>query len=194
MKKTILASIATLLLTQNIFADNHEGSKIEWNNLEIDYVQNDIEGAGSFKPKGISWRGTKLINDNVFVVAGFSHTSDDIRRIDIEMETISLGLGYQHSYSNLTSVYTTLTYENYDSNELNINEDGFNVALGLRHLATSDLELDTRLTYVNVDGNDEFAFKAKGYYKVYEDLFLGLGYNFYEGDNGQLEAGIRYSF
>ena len=196
MKKRILATITTLLITQSVFAHNHEESKIQWNNLEIDYVENDVDGAGTIKPKGASFKATKLINENIFAIAGVSHISESIQSLDMEITNISVGLGYQHAYSNQVSLYTMATYEDYQSEVENIDIDlnGFNIALGLRYLANPNFEVDSRITYVDIEEENEIALKVKGYYQIKNDLFVGLGYNFYEGNNGQLEAGIRYSF
>lgn len=191
MKKRIIASFIAILSTQTAFAGEHTND-IQWNNLELDYVAQDIEGAGNFDPKGISLKGTRLINDNVFFVGGYTYASESLAGSTIENENLSVGFGYQKPISTKTSVYSTLTYEDYEVE--NVDFDGFNVALGMRYLANEKLELDTRVTNINIDGDNELAFKAKGYYKIQEDLSLGLGYNFYQGNNGQLEAGVRYSF
>tara|TARA_Y100001960_G_scaffold326051_1_gene409613 strand:- start:21424 stop:21999 length:576 start_codon:yes stop_codon:yes gene_type:complete len=191
MKTKIIASAIAILTTQAAFAEEHKND-LQWNNVEVDYVAQDIEGAGDFDPKGVSIKGTKLIHDNIFLVGGYTYASESLNGSSIENENLSVGVGYQKPISSRASVYSTLTYEDYEVE--NIDFDGFNVAVGMRYLANENLELDTRVTNINIDGDNELAFKAKGYYKVKEDLFVGLGYNFYQGNNGQLEAGVRYSF
>jgi hypothetical protein len=195
MKKTILASITAMLLTQTAFA-NDQKQKVEWNNLEIDYIQYNVESVDPLEPKGISIKATKLINDNFFVAASYLHATDKLNNVDVDLEILSLGLGYQHRLSDKSSLYTMVTYENYkkDDLEIDLDLDGYNIAVGFRHLVTPNFELDTRITNEHLEDENLLVLKAKGYYKIENNLSLGLGYNISEGGLGQLETGIRYSF
>jgi len=195
MKKFIQLSLlaAAALSSAQAFA-----ASPKWDLVELDYVKADIDDT-DIEPDGFSIMATKLVTDNVFITGSFSALSDDVFGVDVDLDTLNLGVGYKHSLTESTDWYGTLSYVDVKaegtlgSNSASVDESGFGIATGVRSMMTEQFELAGEISYVDIDDADETTFAVKGYYYVTEQVALSAGYSV-SSDADSFEIGARFAF
>lgn len=195
MKKYISLSLfaAATLFTTQAFADAPK-----WDLVELDYVKFDINDT-NFEPNGFAITGTKLLTDNLFMTGSYTELSENITAIDLDIENLSLGLGYKYGLTESTDWYGALSYVDLKAEAVEGNnnaandEDGFSISTGIRSMLTDNFELAGDVTYVDIGDGDETTFSVKGYYYVTEEIALSLGYG-RSHDTDAFEIGARWAF
>jgi len=143
--------------------------------------------------------GSKLLNDDVYLSAGYTSVSDSVSifgfGVDLDLNVLNLGLGRKWDVSDTMSTYAQIDWLNLDvdASGFGDSEDGYRLMFGVRNMATALLELKAEFTYTDViDGSTgvilgaDYEFSHQ--FSVYGDL------EFSEEESDRFAVGIRYSF
>lgn len=179
MKKLVLAS-ALLLSMGTIQA----AESVRWDSASLSYQSVDIDGD---KLTGFGISGTKLVSDNLFIVGSYASVSDDIdvfgSKVDVDFNTLSVGLGYRHAISTTTDFFGIVSYQNmeveasFQGNFEDVSENGYGLEAGLRSLVTAQLELSGSISYVDIADESETGFNVSAMYHFTDQFSAGVGYS-----------------
>ncbi|WP_297820828.1 porin family protein [uncultured Paraglaciecola sp.] len=178
MKKLVLAS-ALLLSVGTIQA----AESVRWDSASLSYQSVDLDGD---KLTGFGVSGTKLVSDNVFIAGSYASVSDDIdvfgSKVDVDFNTLSIGLGYRHAISTTTDFFGIVSYQDmeveasFQGNSEDDSENGYGLQAGLRSLVTAQLELSGSLSYVDIADESETGFNVSAMYHFTDQFSAGVGY------------------
>jgi len=178
MKKLVLAS-ALLLSMGTIQA----AESIRWDSASLSYQSVDLDGD---KLTGFGIAGTKLVGDNVIIAGSYASVSDDIdvfgSKVDVDFNTLSIGLGYRHAISSTTDFFGIVSYQDmefeasFQGNSEDDSENGYGLQAGLRSLVTAQLELSGSLSYVDIADESETGFNVSAMYHFTDQFSAGVGY------------------
>ncbi len=179
MKKLVLAS-ALLLSMGTIQA----AESVRWDSASLSYQSVDLDGD---KLTGFGISGTKLVSDNVFIAGSYASVSDDIdvfgSKVDVDFNTLSIGLGYRHAISTTTDFFGIVSYQDmeveasFQGNSEDDSENGYGLQAGLRSLVTAQLELSGSLSYVDIADESETGFNVSAMYHFTDQFSAGVGYS-----------------
>lgn len=155
----------------------------DWNWVEAGYSSVDIDGLEETDLSGYSLTGSRLLGENFFVVGSYSTVGDDFAGASVDLNELSLGVGYRMVMTDTTDFYGTISYENieletksYDASE-SIDENGYKIAIGIRSRVTADIELDGSIGYLDINDESEMTLGLAAYYYFNETFALGANYS-----------------
>jgi hypothetical protein len=179
MKKVVLASALLLSLGSAQAAESPR-----WDSASISYQSVDVDGD---KLTGFAVSGSKLLGEDFFIVGSYGNASDDIEiynsSVEVDFNTLSVGLGYRHSISNSTDVFGVVSYEDmevetsYQGNSESESENGYGLTIGVRSMLSEKIELSGSLKYVDIADETETAFGVSALYNFTEQFSAGVGYS-----------------
>jgi len=180
MKKTLLASSLLLLSMSSVQAADAP----RWDMGSVSYQSSSYDEETL---TGFAVSGSKLITDDIFVSARYDNISEEIESIvgdfDINIATLSAGLGYRYAIMPNTDLYGVVSYESvssklsFDSESLGENtENGYGLKLGARSKVIDNVELASAISYVYIDGEGEAGIDLSAMYDFTDYLSAGVGY------------------
>jgi opacity protein-like surface antigen len=178
MKKVVLVS-ALLLSMGSIQA----AESVRWDSASLSYQSVDVEGD---KLTGFGVSGTKLIGEDFFIAGSYSSVSDDVdifgSKIDVDFNTLSVGLGYRHAISNKIDLFGIFSYQDmevkasFQGESDSESENGYGLEAGVRSLVTENIELSGSLSYVDIADESETGFDVSAIYHFTNQFSAGVGY------------------
>jgi hypothetical protein len=178
MKKLVLAS--ALLLS---FGTSQATEIPRWDSASISYQSVDIDGD---KFTGFAVSGSKLIGKDFFIVGSYGNASDDVEvftsSIEVDFNTLSVGLGYRYSISQNTDFFGVVSYEDmeveasYQGNSDSESENGYALKIGVRSILSYKVELIGSVQYIDIADETETAFDVSTLYNFTEKFSAGVGY------------------
>lgn len=190
--------IPFIALTAAPFASNAKAPN--WNYVQGSYITAESDDSEfKIEPDGFGINGSFLVNDNVFLSAGYSSLSDEIYDVDLDLNQGSVGLGYRHGISENTDVFGAVSYEyielEADSNfgSDSVDESGYGLTVGLRSMVGDAFELNGQIGYIKIDDESETAVGVSAFYHFTEQFSVGGGYTV-QDDLDTLSASVRFSF
>ena len=97
MKKSILTIAVLSTVSLGALAQTPSFDYVKFGYAQADI--NDLE----IEPSGFQISGSKMLNDKVYVTAGYSDLSDDINilniKVDFDVNLLNVGLGYKQDLS-----------------------------------------------------------------------------------------------
>lgn len=179
MKKVVLVS--ALLLS---FGSVQAAESPRWDSASISYQSVDVDGD---KLTGFAISGSKLLGEDFFVVGSYGNASDDIEiynsSVEVDFNTLSVGLGYRHSISQTTDVFGVVSYEDmeveasYQGDSESDSENGYGLTIGVRSMVSEKVELGGSLKYVDIADETETAFGVSALYNFTDQFSAGVGYS-----------------
>jgi hypothetical protein len=179
MKKVVLVSALLLSLGT---AQAEESPR--WDSASISYQSVDIDGD---KLTGFTISGSKLLGEDFFVVGSYGNASDDIEiynsSVEVNFNTLSVGLGYRYSISKTTDFFGVVSYEDmeveasYPGNSESESENGYGLKVGVRSMLSEKVELAGSLQYVDIADETETAFGVSALYNFTDQFSAGVGYS-----------------
>ena len=179
MKKVALVS--ALLLS---FGSVQAAESPRWDSASISYQSVDVDGD---KLTGFAISGSKLLGEDFFVVGSYGNASDDIEiynsSVEVDFNTLSVGLGYRHSISQTTDVFGVVSYEDmeveasYQGDSESESENGYGLTIGVRSMVSEKVELSGSLKYVDIADETETAFGVSALYNFTDQFSAGVGYS-----------------
>ena len=178
MKKVVLVS-ALLLSMGSIQA----AESVRWDSASLSYQSVDIEGD---KLTGFGVSGTKLIGEDFFIAGSYSSLSDDAdflgSKLEVDFNTLSVGLGYRHAISNKTDLFGIVSYQDmevkssFQGESDSESENGYGLQAGIRSLVTENIELSGSLSYVDIADESETGLDVSAIYHFTNQFSAGVGY------------------
>jgi len=179
MKKAV---IAVALGCCAGIAQADQGPK--WDGFSLSYQSVDFLDE---KLTGFGLSGTKLINEDLFLAGSYSSISGDTRifsqSIDIELNQLSLGLGFRTAISPETDFYGIVSYESieakagYMGSSDSASENGYGLRAGIRSMVSESVELSAGLAHVSDGDESDNYFNVGAAYFFTDQFSLGLGYS-----------------
>jgi len=198
MNKNIITSVllATSLLTANVALAETAPS---WDLVQISYASLEIDEADELDFTGFNLSGSKLINENVFVLASYTALSDSYEGVDLNVDTYAIGVGYRYGLNNTTDIYGSVSFQGAelkasDNGESDsIDDTGYGLAVGIRSMVTDQVELSAAISYVSIDSESDTAFSAAAFYNINDQFSVGAGFST-SSDASGYNLTARYSF
>ena len=170
-----------------------------WNLVEAGYGQADIDDISEISPSGFSILGSGLIGENVFIHGSYSILTDDFEGVDLDLDQMSVGLGYRYGLNETTDIYAAASYEyiefavsGFGESESD-DDNGYGLTIGVRSRLTEQFEVDGSLGYVDIADESETSFGVSGHYYFTDELAVGLSLSS-TADINIYGISLRYAF
>lgn len=198
MKKLIALSALTVL-SATAFAENKTETGINYNEVGVGYVSQDVTTSGTKKIfTGYGINGSALVSENIYLLASYgstNRTSSDGSKITLGQT--SFGLGYRLPVSNDTDfnaaiISSSTTVTSSDS------ISSYGIALGVSTVAINpDLQTSLKYVYQHSKQGTETGNK-NGYdiglkYKITSSVYIAADYLAVK-DLNQYFVGVGYKF
>ncbi|MFC7002926.1 outer membrane beta-barrel protein [Pseudobowmanella zhangzhouensis] len=185
---TTLAATSTVLLSATAMADGPR-----WHFVEGGYTTMDFDGYdGGFDPDGFVIKGMTLIAPQIYVHGEYDYMESDLFDENIDVNTLTVGVGYIMPLSTRTDAFASINYERLDVD--GNDPDGFSLDAGVRSMITNVLELSGQIGYLSWDGgDDDLTFKVGAQY--YFDPQFSVGASYENLDSYDVtQVTVRYHF
>ncbi|BCO17245.1 MULTISPECIES: outer membrane beta-barrel protein [unclassified Alteromonas] len=190
MKKLALA-VALSVASAGAFA-----AAPAWDFVQGSYVITDFDESDfSYEPDGFAFSGSKLVTDDVFVTAEYSMQEDDILGIDVDLDMLTIGLGYRYAWSEKTDLFGIVSYEDVElsGSGQSADEDGFGLTAGVRSMVTDNIEVRGAVKYIDLDEDDDTSVLVGADYFLSPMFAVGLSYETSD-DLSTFGINARYNF
>ena len=117
----------------------------------------------------------------------YGSASDDIEvfssNVDVDFNTLSVGLGYRYSLSKTTDLFGVLSYEDMEvkassqGNSESESDNGYGLQIGIRSMLSEKVELSGSLQYLDIADETETAIGVSALYNFTEQFSAGVGYS-----------------
>ena len=187
MQRTALAGALAALLVPNLVL-----AEMSYSNVEVNYVDVELDGPGNVDGDGLEIAGSFEINSRVFV---FGEWQDQNLDFGIDGREIEIGGGIRHSFSDKVDFFGSLSFVDakVDTTFGSADDDGLAIGGGVRGKLSNQIELDAGIKYIDFDsgGDTGFSFGARYYFNP----SMALGANAEFADNADtLRLGFRWEF
>ena len=193
MKKSLLGLSVALLFSGAAFANSPS-----WDLVELNYVKAEIDDT-DLEPDGFGLTGSVLVTENIFLMADYTALNESAFDIDVDLDTITAGVGYRYGISSTTDLYGTLSYEYAEASieglfaeDLSGSDNGYGVTVGVRSMLTDAFELGGSIAYIDID-EDDTIFTVEGRYYFTDNFAAGVSYGVAE-DADLYTVSLRYAF
>jgi hypothetical protein len=168
-----------------------------YNKLELGFISTEIEDISpgvDLEGDGLSIGGSVEFGPTIH---GFASLSGVEYEDDLDVGTLSLGLGFNHSLAPALDLYSGISYERLKL-ELDgfsdVIEEGYGITAGLRGRVGERLELNAGLKYADYgDGLDDTTIMLGGRYYFTRQFAAGLDYTGNDDGDTWILA-LRYDF
>ncbi|WP_157981779.1 outer membrane protein [Aliidiomarina soli] len=190
MKKAYLAALLASVISAPSLAQSPS-----FNYVEVSYF--DADGLD-----GISAALVKELSDDFVMLADFAYASDSFMDTDIDVTSVSGGVGYRHAISEKTvlvagpqllyaraKVSANIGGQSFSDSD---SETGFGILGLVRHMVSEQFELNGGLQYSNIgDGSNTDAFVGARLH-LNEQFSLSASLAFDDADT--VSVGVAYHF
>jgi len=158
--------------------------------VQVGYIT-DLSGSSDYD--GFDVKGNLEITDAFYMNAGFTRTNGRSSIFDVDLDVLTLGLGYKSNISDVSTIFAELDYLNLDSNFNGFDSDnGFQVGFGIRSKAIGSVELKAVGYYRDAQSSDAFVQVGAVYdFTEVAGVYLDIETDF---DDTGLNLGLRFSF
>jgi hypothetical protein len=198
MKKVLLTSALLLSIGSVQAAETAQAPR--WDSVSVSYQSVDVENETL---TGFGIAGSKLLGESFFITGGLSNASDDIRisneSVEVDLNTLSVGLGYRQPISQNTDVFGVVSYEDmeaeakYQGNSVSAGDNGYGFKVGVRSIVTEQVELGASIQYIDISEDSDTVFAVSALYNFTERFSAGIGYSKAE-DVNTLSVSAYYFF
>ena len=150
----------------------------DYNYLSLGYERVTLDdGTFDVDGDGIGLNGSFEIGESFFVFGGYGMAEFEEAGIEVDADTLSIGLGWHTALSNEVDFVAGLSYEYIDLSALGISVDdnGIGLGVGLRFAASDAIEVNGGIDYVDYsDGGDDTTFGLGMLYSVSDNVDIGV--------------------
>lgn len=195
-KQVALGVIAALALG----AQTAAAEGFSYNFIEGSYATGDMEGMDG---DGFSIKGATELAPSVHVFSGLTNLDFEEAGVDLEMDTMSIGVGLNWGLSDNADLVGGLSYERVkvasDFLGASDSDSGFGVSGGIRGRVGNSLELEAGIKYADFgNGGDLLTYSAGGRWYFTPNFAAGVEFNKIDlGDGIEGDAflfSLRYDF
>ncbi|NDW22108.1 outer membrane beta-barrel protein [Alteromonas hispanica] len=190
MKKLILAA-ALSAISAGSFA-----AAPAWDFVQGSYVMTDFDDSDfEYEPDGFAISASKLVTDRVFVTGDYSQQNDDIFGLEVDLDMLTLGLGYRYALSNQTDLFGIVSYEDIEVSGVGESdgEDGYGLTAGARSMVMDNVELRGAVKYIDSDSGSDTSIIIGADYFFSPAFAVGVGYEASD-DLNTFALNARYNF
>jgi opacity protein-like surface antigen len=190
MKKLILAAALSAVSAASFAAAP------AWDFVQASYVMTDFDDSDlTYEPDGFAISASKLVTDDVFVTGSYSMQNDDIVGIEVDLDRMSLGLGYRYALSNRTDLFGIVSYEDVEisGSGTSESEDGYGLTAGARSMVMDNIELRGAVKYIDTDSGSDTSLIIGGDYFFSPAFAVGVSYETSD-DVSTFGLNARYNF
>jgi hypothetical protein len=208
LKSMLLLSVLVngALLVSNA---NAKDPHISYTYVDVGYVYTEFDDIVSgVDADGDGWgvRASAAIHPNVYLFGGYTDQTFDLDisgAPDIDGTSWDLGVGYNYSINEKTSLFARAAYVDAEAESSGISEDdnGYGLGAGVRYMLVTDgirasvldgIEFQGGIDYVDLDLGDDTSLSAGVLFHV--NSFLGIGLEGSWGDDeASYVAGLRFT-
>ncbi|MBV1906120.1 MAG: porin family protein [Pseudomonadales bacterium] len=172
--------LLTLLFT---FSASVYAGDFNYTYLSASYSAMDLDDT-SADGDVIGIGGSFAVSDNYHVFANYGAGDIDDSAIDFDIDSWSIGIGYNRSLSESIDLVAGISYEYVDVSAQgfsSVDDSGYGLGLGLRMAVNEELEVNAGIALVDFgDLGDNTAFAVGALYNFTDNLSLGLQASFDE--------------
>lgn len=195
--KTLIPVLAWAFAPLAVVADESPN----WTYIDATWVSTELSVAQPGNEDLTGWEvmGTWQFHDLAYLRGAYSSQEESVANadFDLELDTLSLGIGGIWSLNPSTDLYGGLSFEDWDFQGFSVEEDdtGYRAEVGIRSMVWRGLELNAEAGYLDVgdvvDGDDFFELGAV--YTFQNGLGLGMSYG-EVSDLNSFRVNVRYTF
>ena len=195
------------LITSTLFlilGSANAADKPNWNTAGLSLNLSDLE---TQELEGFGISGSKLMTNKVFITGSYNSVGTAVdtfvgttlTSVDIDLNMLSMGVGYRHAVAPTTDLFGVLSYENIEAEaslgSFSDSDDngGIGITVGVKAAVTSAIELTASAGIVEIDDLSESRTKISGKYQINNKFSVGAGYESYsELDTLSLSAHVNF--
>jgi opacity protein-like surface antigen len=194
-KYVALGAIAAMALG----AQTAAAEGFSYNLIEGSYATGDLEGLDG---DGFGFKGSTELAPSIHLVSGWSSLEFKEAGVDLELDTLSIGVGLNWALSDNADLVGGLSYERAklgsDFLGESVSDSGFGVSGGIRGRAAESFELNAGIKYSDFGGDDMLTYSAGGRWYFTPKFAVGADYSkldFGDGLDGDTWVlSVRYDF
>ena len=150
----------------------------DYNYLTLGYQRVTLDdGSFDVDGDGIGLNGSLELNENFTIFAGYGMAEFEEQGIEVDADTLSIGIGWHTPLADNVDLVTGLSYEYIDISALGfgVDDNGIGLGVGLRFAASDRMEVSGGVDYVDYsDGGDDTTFGLGFLYGVTDNVDVGL--------------------
>lgn len=150
----------------------------DYNYLALGYQRVNLDdGTFDVDGDGIGLQGSIEIGESFFVFGGYGMAEFEEAGIEVDADTLSVGLGWHTGLSDSVDLVAGLSYQYVDLSALGVSVDdnGIGLGLGLRFAASDNIEVNGGVNYVDYsDSGDDTTFGLGMLYGISENVDIGV--------------------
>jgi hypothetical protein len=161
-----------------------------FNFVQVGYVSN-LSGSSDYD--GFEIKGNLEISDTLYMNAGFTKTNASVSFGDLDIDVITLGLGYKTNISAVSTLFAEADYLVVDNDFNGFGSDnGYQVGFGIRSYVLGSVELKAAAYYRDINSSDTFLQVGAAYdFTEAAGVYLDIESDF---DDTGFGIGLRFSF
>ena len=144
---------------------------VGYSRLNFDAGGVDVDGDGF----GIN--GSLEVSESFFITAGYGFGELEEQGVELDLDTLTVGVGWHTPLSDVVDFVTTLSYERVEASALGFSadDDGIGIGVGMRFQASEQIEFNGGINYVEMDeGGSDTGFGVAVLYGFTENFDMGL--------------------
>ncbi|MCV2883390.1 porin family protein [Aestuariibacter sp. AA17] len=174
--RTWLLFVVVNIISLNAFADSPS-----WNYAEVGYGKMEIDDT-DIDLDGIVAEGSYAFSPHIFVRGELGAFTENLLFDDLDVDTLSAGIGWKSATSNQTDVYGIVSYERIESGDSDesIDGKGYSGIVGVKSRFSTTFEGYAEAGYIDVNDVDISGFTGRiGINAFFSDMFsVGVRYKF----------------
>jgi hypothetical protein len=169
---------SVLFTTLLALSANAGAQGFDYDFLSVGYSRLNFDGGGvDVDGDGFGIAGSFEINESFFIAGNYSFGELEEQGVELDLDTLSAGIGWHTPLSDTVDFVTTLSYEYVEASALGFEADdnGIGLGVGLRFQASEVIEFNGGISYVDMsDGGSDTGFGLGVLYGVSETFDVGL--------------------
>lgn len=150
----------------------------DYNYLNLGYQRVTLDdGLFDVDGDGIGLSGSFEINESFTIFGGYGMAEFEEAGIEVDADTLSVGIGWHTPLSDRVDFVTGLSYEYIDLSAVgqSVDDNGFGLGVGLRFAASDKVEINGGISYIDMsDSGDDTGFGLGLLYGVSENIDIGV--------------------
>jgi hypothetical protein len=196
MKKVLTTGLLSAAIA---FSASAMASDLSYDYVDIGYVNTDA-GYG-IEGDGVKLNGSISINDNVYLVAGWSSVEADLSMGGkIKADTYELGLGYHYGLAARTDLVLGASWlrgegktTGFRFGNVDVSDNGYILRAGLRHLLTNTFEVNAVVEHTDIMETGDTGLNLGALYHMAPNVAVGAFYTV-GADEDVWGVGLRIKF
>lgn len=190
-KQSPVTFVAALFGALLLASSSALASDLPYTYGELRYIDGEFDDVDG---DGFVIGGSYRINEQFYVVGGYTDLEFDVRRVDADGSSIEIGGGYIYPLNDTVDFNATfsLVRQEVEVGNFDDKETGFQITAGARTMLAENVEVRGGLNFIDVDDSDLTIVLGADYYFT-EQISAGITFQL-AGDTDVITIGGRYYF